>query len=100
MSVNQRIFALPAQHLKALANTQNKYIPHLTTLSSTCRAIVFSSQIQAALAAGAAAIMTWEVLPMTIDPGQTFDFTWNSDGGQVIQALTAYASCQASGSVT
>lgn len=56
---------------------------------------MFSSQVQAALAAGAAAILTWQVLPLAIDPDQNYDFTWDSDGGQVIQALTAYASCQA-----
>lgn len=58
-----------------------------------CRAIVFNSQIEAALAANAAAIMTWQVLPMLVDPEQTYDFTWDSDAGQVIQALTTYAAC-------
>ena len=38
--------------------------------------------------------MTWEVLPILIDTLQTYDFTWDSDTGQVIQALTTYASCQ------
>ncbi len=57
------------------------------------RAVVFNSQIQAAIAAKAAAIMTWEVLPMLIDTTQDYDFTWSSDGGQVIQALTNYATC-------
>ena len=37
--------------------------------------------------------MTWEVLPMVIDTHQLYDFTWDSDGGQVLQALTTYASC-------
>lgn len=58
-----------------------------------CRAIVFNSQIQAALAAKAAAIVTWQVLPMVVDPDQSYDFTWDSDAGQVIQALTTYATC-------
>ncbi len=57
------------------------------------RAMVFNSQIQAAIAGKAAAIMTWEVLPMLIDTTQDYDFTWSSDGGQVIQALTNYATC-------
>ena len=55
--------------------------------------MVFNSQIQAAIAGKAAAIMTWEVLPMLIDTTQDYDFTWSSDGGQVIQALTNYATC-------
>lgn len=57
------------------------------------RAVVFNSQILAAIAAKAAAIVTWEVLPMIIDTTQDYDFTWSSDGGQVIQALTNYATC-------
>ncbi|KAL3154642.1 hypothetical protein ABBQ32_014089 [Trebouxia sp. C0010 RCD-2024] len=60
---------------------------------SNARAIVFNAQIEAALAANAAAIMTWEVLPMLVDPEQTYDFTWDSDAGQVLQALTTYAAC-------
>lgn len=58
-----------------------------------CRAIVLNSQIETALAANAAAIVTWEVLPTLVDPEQTYDFTWDSDAGHVIQALTAYATC-------
>ena len=58
-----------------------------------CRAIVLNSHIEAALAANAAAIVTWQVLPVLIDLNQTYDFTWDSDAGQVIQALTAYATC-------
>lgn len=54
---------------------------------------MFNAQIEAALAANAAAIMTWEVLPMLVDPEQTYDFTWDSDAGQVLQALTTYAAC-------
>ena len=57
------------------------------------RAIALSSEIEAALASGAAAIMTWEVLPVLVDPDQSFDFTWDSDAGQVIQALTSFATC-------
>ena len=37
--------------------------------------------------------MTWQVLPIIVDPNQTYDFTWDSDAGQVIQALTTYAAC-------
>ena len=54
---------------------------------------MFNSQVQAAIDAGAAAIMTWQVLPMIIDTVQTYDYTWDSDGGEVIKALTTYATC-------
>lgn len=30
---------------------------------------------------------------MIVDTTQDYDFTWSSDGGQVIQALTNYATC-------
>ena len=30
---------------------------------------------------------------MIIDTTQDYDFTWSSDGGQVMQALTNYAAC-------
>lgn len=67
---------------------------------SNARAVVFNSLIQAAIAGKAAAIMTWEVLPMIIDRMQEYDFAWSSDGGQVIQALTNYGTCLNNGTCT
>lgn len=58
--------------------------------------MVYSSQIEAAIAAGAAAIVAWEELPNIIDPTQYYDYTWNSDGGAVIGALASFAYCSVS----
>ena len=58
-----------------------------------CRDVVYDSQVKAAIAAGAGAIMAWEELPMIIEPSQEYDYTWHSDGGEVIGALARYASC-------
>lgn len=58
--------------------------------------MVYDSQVRAAIAAGAGAVLAWEELPMIVDPSQDWDYTWNSDGGEVIGALAHAAYCMVS----